>query len=87
MNDVVWKFFLTGVATLCSAGPLSLFILVPLVWDHILDGELIRAAGWTVVGLGNAAIFGTLVYGAIDTAYRAGIKQGVMEAKHDESIS
>ena len=86
MSDVVMKSFLTGAAILSSAGPLAIFLLLPLAWDHAMDGELVRAAGWTVVGVGNAAIFGALVYGAIDTAYRAGVKQGERQAKHDALV-
>lgn len=84
MSDVVWKSFLAGAAILSSAGPLSLFLLVPVVWDHLLDGELVRAVGWAFVAIANAVIFGTLVYGAIDTAHKAGIKQGAREARHGD---
>ena len=86
MSDVVMKSFLTGAAILCSSGPLAIFLLAPLTWDHLLDGVPVRAAGWAFVALANAAIFGTLVYGAIDTAYRAGIKQGARLAE-DNTIN
>lgn len=86
MSDVVMKSFLTGAAILCSSGPLAIFLLAPLAWDHLLDGEPVRAVGWTFVALANAAIFGTLVYGAIDTAYRAGIRKREKQAKHDAII-
>lgn len=83
MSDVVMKSFLTGAAILCSSGPLAIFLLAPMVWSHLIDGEPVRAVGWAFVAVANAAIFGTLVYGAIDTAYRAGIRQGERQAERN----
>lgn len=84
MNDAVLKSFLTGAAILCSSGPLAMFFLLPMAWNHLLDGESYRAAGLAVVAIINAAIFGFLVYGAIDVAYRAGIKRSQAQDRMDD---
>lgn len=67
------KFLFVGAAIILSAGPLSSLMLLPMAWDSVLDGRPLRALGLAFVAVIIGGIFGTLLAGVIDSAFRSGM--------------
>ncbi|WP_323008504.1 hypothetical protein [Paracoccus sp. (in: a-proteobacteria)] len=67
------RLFFVGAAITLSAGPLSSLLLLPMAWDSLLDGRLLRAAGLIFTAVVMGAVFGMLVAAVIDSAFRSGM--------------
>lgn len=67
------RFMFVGGAIIMSAGPLSSLMLLPMAWDALIEGRLLRAIGLAFVAVVIGGAFGAIVSGIIETAYQSGM--------------